>query len=70
MPGTNNFIVWGYGAEGDQHVHGFNGDTGASVFAGGAASDAVPGVRSLQTPIIANGRIFVASDTRVFAFTP
>ena len=63
-----NAIVWVVAS--DNRLHGVNGDTGASVFAGGAAADAVPGVRSIQTPIVANGRIFVASDTQVFAFTP
>jgi outer membrane protein assembly factor BamB len=63
-----NATVWVVAS--DNRLHGLNGDTGASVFAGGAATDAVAGVRQLQTPIIANGRIFVASDTRIFAFTP
>ena len=35
--GTNNVIVWGIGSEGDQRLHGFNGDTGAVVFNGGGA---------------------------------
>jgi hypothetical protein len=33
--GTNNAIVWGIGSEGDQRLHGFDGDTGAVVFSGG-----------------------------------
>jgi len=27
-------------------------------------------VQSIQTPIVAGGRIFVAANTRVYAFTP
>ena len=30
--GTNNAIVWGIGSEGDQRLHGFDGDTGDPVF--------------------------------------
>jgi len=34
--GTNNAIVWVVGSEnGDQRLHGYNGDTGAVVYAGG-----------------------------------
>jgi hypothetical protein len=30
--GTNNAIVWVVGAEGDNRLHGYNGDTGAVIF--------------------------------------
>ena len=33
--GTNNAIVWVVGAQGDGQLHGYNGDTGAVVYAGG-----------------------------------
>src|SRR6266480_642161 len=32
--GTNNVIVWVAGAGGDERLHGYNGDTGAVVYAG------------------------------------
>ena len=35
--GTDNTIVWVVGASGDQRLHGYDGDTGAEVFAGGGA---------------------------------
>ena len=60
-----NTIVWYVGN--DARLHGLNGDTGASVR---ADTTALGTVKAHQTPIVANGRIFVASDTRVFAFTP
>jgi len=31
--GTNNAIVWVVGAAGDQRLHGYNGDTGAVIYA-------------------------------------
>src|SRR4029077_14980380 len=33
--GTNNVIVWAVGAQGDQRLHGFDGDSGEVIFAGG-----------------------------------
>jgi hypothetical protein len=27
-------------------------------------------VQAIQTPIVANGRVFVSSNSRVYAFTP
>jgi hypothetical protein len=32
IDGTNNMIVWVVGAEGDQRLHGYDGDTGAVIF--------------------------------------
>src|SRR5262249_1544436 len=33
--GKKDFIVWALGAEGDQRLHGFDGDTGSEVYGGG-----------------------------------
>ena len=41
--GTNNAIVWVVGAQGDQRLHGYNGDTGAVVYAGGGANELMTG---------------------------
>lgn len=57
-------IVWVAGAEGDERLHGFRGDTGVSVF----ASEPLPGLRHFVTPMAADGRIFLAGDGRVVAF--
>jgi hypothetical protein len=67
--GTNNVIVWGLGAEGDQRLHGFDGDTGNTVFAGGGATELMAGIRRFNTAIAARGRIYVAGDNRIYAFT-
>jgi hypothetical protein len=67
--GTNHAIVWGIGSEGDQRLHGFNGDTGAVVFTGGGANELMAGTRRFNTGIAARGRIYVANDNRVYAFT-
>jgi len=60
-----NAVVWYVGS--DARLHGLNGDTGANIL---TDTTALGTVMAHQTPIIANGRIFVASNTRVFAFTP
>jgi len=67
--GNNNVIVWGIGAEGDGRLHGFDGDTGAVVFNGGGANEAMSSTRRFITGIAAHGRIYVANDSRVYAFT-
>jgi hypothetical protein len=67
--GTNNFIVWGIGAEGDQRLRAFSGDTGAVVYSGGGTSELMSGTRHFSTGIVARGRIYIANDSRVYAFT-
>jgi len=67
--GTNNTIVWVIGSEGDQRLHGYNGDTGATIFNGGGANELMTGTRRFNTGIAARGRIYIANDSRVYAFT-
>lgn len=66
--GTNNTIVWSVGSEGSQRLNGYNGDTGAVVYAGGGANELMTGTRRFNTGIAARGRIYLASDNRVYAF--
>lgn len=61
-------IVWSVGAEGDNRLHGFDGETGQIVYAGGGPGDVIGSVRRYQTPILAGGRIFIAADNTVKAF--
>jgi hypothetical protein len=67
--GTNNAIVWVAGVQGDQRLHGYNGDTGAVVYAGGGANELMTGTRQWNTGIAARGRIYFAADNKVYAFT-
>ena len=68
--GTNNMIVWVVGASGDQRLHGYDGDTGAVVYAGGGPNELMAGTHSYSTTgIAARGRIYVAGDNKVYAFT-
>jgi outer membrane protein assembly factor BamB len=72
--GSSNPIVWvvgtaGWGIEGDQRLHGYDGDTGAVVYAGGGPNELIPGTHSYSTTgIVARGRIYVAGDNKVYAF--
>ncbi|HMI88825.1 MAG TPA: hypothetical protein VK550_32320 [Polyangiaceae bacterium] len=61
-------LVWMIGD--DNKLRALDGDTGTVVFNGGAATDAMSAVANFQTPIVAKGRIFAASNTQVFAFMP
>jgi hypothetical protein len=66
--GRANPIVWILGAEGDNRLHGFAGDTGEPLFAGGGAAETMPGLRRFQTLIAAENRLYVAADGQAFAF--
>ncbi len=67
--GHADAIVWQMGAEGDNHLHAFDGDTGVPLsFPGGSVT--IPNMRRFNTPIAAKGRIFVPADGTVVAFKP
>ena len=67
--GTSNMIVWIVGTEGDQRLHGYDGDTGTVVYVGGGANELMAGTHSYSTTgIVARGRIYVATDNKVYAF--
>jgi PQQ enzyme-like repeat protein len=67
--GTNNMIVWVIGSEGDKELHGYDGITGKVVYSGGGAAELMTGTRRFNTGIAAHGRIYVANDNKVYAFT-
>jgi hypothetical protein len=66
--GTNNVIVWVAGVGSDQRLHGYNGDTGAVVYAGGGANELMTGTRQWNTGMVARGRMYFAGDNKVYAF--
>jgi hypothetical protein len=68
--GTNDVIVWVVGADvgGDQRLHGFDGDTGNVVYAGGGPDELLSGSRRFNTGIAARGRIYLANDYKVYSF--
>jgi hypothetical protein len=66
--GTNNTIVWVAGVSGDQRLHGYDGDTGAVIYAGGGANELMTGTRQWNTGIAARGHIYFGADNKVYAF--
>ena len=62
--GSSNPIVWMLGAEGDNQLHGFRGDTGETVVTG----PPLGGLRHFQTLIAADDRLFIGADGRLYAF--
>jgi hypothetical protein len=68
--GTDNAIVWAAnsGESGDQRLRGFNGDTGAVVYAGGGPNELMNGTNKYNTGIVARGRMYFAGTNKVYAF--
>jgi hypothetical protein len=62
--GRTNPIVWIAGAEGDNRLHGFKGDSGEELF----TSEPLNGLRRFQTPVATQNRLYLGADGRVFAF--
>jgi outer membrane protein assembly factor BamB len=62
--GHSNPIVWILGAEGDNRLHAFKGDTGQPIF----TSEPMAGLRRFQTPIATQDRLYVGADGRIYAF--
>jgi hypothetical protein len=67
--GSSEPIVWVVGAEGDDPLHGYRGDTGQEIYSGSGSDDRLQGLRHLATILAAAGRFYVAGDGRIYAFT-
>jgi hypothetical protein len=65
--GTSDPVVWIVGAEGDNRLHGFKGDTGEPLLPADA-SPAMVGLRHFQTLIATRNRLYVGADGRIYAF--
>ena len=61
-----NPIVWIVGAEGDNRLHGYRGDTGEELTK--ATGETMQGLRHFVTILAAEGNLYVAADDRVYAF--
>jgi outer membrane protein assembly factor BamB len=64
--GHSNPIVWILGAEGDNSLHGYRGDTGEPIF--GQDGDRLSGLHHFQTLIATEDHLYVGADDRVYAF--
>ena len=59
-------IVWVVGAENDNRLHGFRGDTGEPLVV--APTSAMAGLRHFQTLIATSDRLYVGADGGIYAF--
>jgi hypothetical protein len=64
--GRANPIVWTVGAEGDNRLHGFRGDTGEPLVTAPLA--ALTGLRHFQTLIATPDRLYVGADGSIYGF--
>jgi hypothetical protein len=62
--GRSNPVVWMLGAEGDDRLHAFRGDTGQPLFSSGRLA----GLHHFQTLIATRERLYVGADGRLYAF--
>jgi len=62
--GSSNPIVWMLGAEGDDRLYAFRGDTGEKLF----TSAPLRGLRHFGTLIATPQRLYIAGDNAVYAF--
>jgi hypothetical protein len=61
--GHSNPIVWILGAEGDNRLHAFRGDTGELIL----TSEPLSGLRHFQTLIATQDHLYVGADERIYA---
>jgi outer membrane protein assembly factor BamB len=62
--GRSNPIVWALGAEGDNRLHAFRGDTGEPII----VSEPLSGLRRLQSLIATQDHLYVGADGHIYAF--
>ena len=61
--------MWTVGTGASNRLHAFDGESGEVLFAGGTQKEQMSRVQNFQTLIVVNGRIFVAANDQVYAFT-
>jgi hypothetical protein len=68
--GHSDPVVWVPAPGGANRLYGFDGDTGAEVYAGGGPNDVMSPIWRWASPVIAKGRLYVAGQGKVYAFAP
>ena len=62
--GHSDPIVWILGAEGDNRLHAFRGDTGEPI----VTSEPLSGLHHFQTLIATRDRLYIGTDGRIYVF--
>jgi hypothetical protein len=65
--GSTDSIVWSFGSGGDGILRAWDADSGMKIYE--AQSGVGGGVQHWTSPIIAKGRVYMAGDGAVYAFT-
>jgi len=65
--GANDALVWTEGAEGDNRLHAWDLVTGTPLYS--SSAPALGPVHRFMTPIAVNGRVLIAGDDMLYAFT-
>src|SRR6266700_1021534 len=66
--GRSEPIVWMVGAEGDNRLHAYKGETGEPLLEGRSTNEAMAGLHHFQTLIATDERLYVGADDRIYAF--
>ena len=66
--GTSDPVVW-VTADTSSQLHAFDGETGATLFSGGDATDLVSGTNRFNTVIAVDNRILIGATNGLYAFT-
>jgi outer membrane protein assembly factor BamB len=68
--GTSESVLWTI-ASGfpSNRLRAYNAETGEVLFDGGGSDEAIGTLKSFLAPIAINGRIFIAGDNQLYAFT-
>jgi outer membrane protein assembly factor BamB len=64
--GHSNPVAWAAGAGGDDRLHAFRGDNGTLLY---TSRKEITGLRRFGTMLVADGRLYVAGNARIIAFT-
>jgi hypothetical protein len=64
--GRSDPIVWDLGAQGDNRLHAFKGDTGEVLFSGPVRS--LAGLHRFHTIIATQDRLYIGADGTIYAF--
>ena len=67
--GHSEPIVWIVGAEGDNRLHAYKGETGEPLLGSRGANEVMAGLHHFQTLIATEERIYVGADDRIYAFS-
>jgi outer membrane protein assembly factor BamB len=67
--GSSEAVLWTISSGLPNRLRAYDAETGTVLFDGGSADEAIGPLKNFLAPIAVNGRIYVAGDDRIYAFT-